>query len=213
MNKNTIVLATRNAGKVAELAGPLGKLGIQVLGMDAFPDVPEVDETGATFEENALLKARAVSAATGLVAIADDSGLEVDALNGAPGIYSARYADDMPNLPADSRDGRNCLKLLAALSKVGLEHRGGRFRCVMAAASPCGHSITAPGAWEGRILFQPRGNNGFGYDPLFFDPELGCSAAELSREQKMQHSHRSKALSVLLRLWPDFWKGLHNSRL
>lgn len=205
MNKHTIILATRNAGKVAELAGPLGELGIEVLGMDAFPDVPEVDETGTTFEENALLKARTVAAATGLVAIADDSGLEVDALGGAPGIYSARYADDMPDLPADTRDGRNCLKLLAALSKVGMDQRGGRFRCVMAAVSPCGKSLTAPGAWEGRILFQPRGKNGFGYDPLFFDPELGCSAAELPREQKMLHSHRSRALRELLRQWPDFW--------
>lgn len=205
MNKNTIVLATRNAGKVAELAGPLGDLGIQVVGLDAFPDVPDVEETGTTFEENALLKAHAVAAATGLVAVADDSGLEVDALQGAPGIYSARFADDMPDLPAESRDERNCLKLLAVLSKVGLEHRGARFRCVMAATSPCGQSITAPGAWEGRILSQPRGQNGFGYDPLFFDPELGCSAAELSREQKMRHSHRSKALAQLVTLWPTFW--------
>ena len=112
----TIVLATRNQGKVRELAEPLRAFGLRVVGLDAFPDLPEVEETGTTFEENALLKAREVSKRTGLVAIADDSGLEVDALNGAPGVYSARYSEDMPDLPGATKDERNTMKLLAASS-------------------------------------------------------------------------------------------------
>lgn len=116
----TIVLATRNQGKVRELAEPLRAFGLRVVGLDAFPDLPEVEETGTTFEENALLKAREVSKRTGLVAIADDSGLEVDALNGAPGVYSARYSEDMPDLPGATKDERNTMKLLAALSSVRL---------------------------------------------------------------------------------------------
>ena len=121
----TIVLATRNQGKVRELAEPLRAFGLRVVGLDAFPDLPEVEETGTTFEENALLKAREVSKRTGLVAIADDSGLEVDALNGAPGVYSARYSEDMPDLPGATKDERNTMKLLAAL-------------CVRAAVEPFG---------------------------------------------------------------------------
>lgn len=204
MTTQRMVLATRNAGKVAELAEPLKVFGIELVGLDAFPDFPEVEETGVTFEENALLKARAAAEFTGLTAIADDSGLEVDALGGAPGVYSARFSDDMPDLKAESRDERNCLKLMAVLSAVSLSNRGGRFRCVMAVATSQGASMTAPGAWEGRILTQPRGQNGFGYDPLFFDPELGRSAAELSREEKMRHSHRARALAALLEKLPAF---------
>ena len=122
----TIVLATRNQGKVRELAEPLRAFGLRVVGLDAFPDLPEVEESGTTFEENALLKAREVSKRTGLVAIADDSGLEVDALNGAPGVYSARYSEDMPDLPGATKDERNTMKLLAALSSVRLWNRSAR---------------------------------------------------------------------------------------
>jgi len=124
----TIVLATRNQGKVRELAEALRAFGLRVVGLDAFPDLPEVEETGTTFEENALLKAREVSKRTGLVAIADDSGIEVDALNGAPGVYSARYSEDMPDLPGTTKDERNTMKLLAALSSVRLWNRSARFR-------------------------------------------------------------------------------------
>lgn len=204
MTTQRMVLATRNAGKVAELAEPLRLFGIELVGLDAFPDFAEVEETGITFEENALLKAHAAAQFTGLAAIADDSGLEVDALNGAPGVHSARYSDDMPGLQAASRDERNCLKLMAALSTAGMANRGGRFCCVMAVATPEGATLTAFGAWEGRILTQPRGSNGFGYDPLFFDPELGRSAAELSKEEKMRHSHRARALAALLETLPAF---------
>lgn len=128
----TIVLATRNQGKVRELAEPLRAFGLRVVGLDAFPDLPEVEETGTTFEENALLKAREVSKRTGLVAIADDSGLEVDALNGAPGVYSARYSEDMPDLPGATKDERNTMKLLAALSSCGC----GTVRRASAPSSP-----------------------------------------------------------------------------
>lgn len=203
---NTVVLATRNQGKVRELEEPLRAFGLRVVGLHAFPDLPEVEETGATFEENALLKASTVARLTGLTAIADDSGLEVDALNGAPGVHSARYSDDMPNLPAGTKDERNNLKLLAALSSVPLGQRSARFRAVIVVCTPDGRTLKAAGQWEGRIGYAPRGRNGFGYDPLFFDPETGKTAAELSPEEKMARSHRGRALQELLRLWPSFWE-------
>lgn len=202
----TVVLATRNKGKVREMEEPLRAFGLRVVGLDAFPDLPEVEETGATFEENALLKARDVARRTGLVAIADDSGLEVDALDGAPGVHSARYSDDMPDLPGESKDERNVMKLLACLSSVRLWQRSARFRTVIAACTPEGDTLVAPGAWEGSIACSPRGKNGFGYDPVFLDPELGRTAAELGAEEKMARSHRGNALRELLRLWPAFWE-------
>lgn len=208
----TIVLATRNQGKVRELAEPLRAFGLRVVGLDAFPDLPEVEETGTTFEENALLKAREVSKRTGLVAIADDSGLEVDALNGAPGVYSARYSEDMPDLPGATKDERNTMKLLAALSSVRLWNRSARFRTVVAVCTPEGETLVAPGIWEGSVACSPRGKNGFGYDPVFLDPELGLTAAEMSPEEKMSRSHRAKALRELLRLWPSFWEGYLRKR-
>ena len=202
----TVVLATRNQGKVREMEEPLRAFGLRVVGLDAFPDLPEVEETGTTFEENALLKARDVARRTGLVAIADDSGLEVDALGGAPGVRSARYSDDMPDLPGDSKDERNVMKLLAALSSARLWQRSARFRTVIAVCTPEGDTLIAPGVWEGNVACSPRGKNGFGYDPVFLDPELGRTAAELSREEKMARSHRGNALRELLRLWPAFWE-------
>ena len=199
----TIVLATRNQGKVRELAEPLRAFGLRVVGLDAFPDLPEVEETGTTFEENALLKAREVSKRTGLVAIADDSGLEVDALNGAPGVYSARYSEDMPDLPGATKDERNTMKLLAALSSVRLWNRSARFRTVVAVCTPEGETLIAPGTWEGSVACSPR---------VFLDPELGLTAAEMSPEEKMSRSHRAKALRELLRLWPSFWEGYLRKR-
>ncbi len=201
----TIVLATRNQGKVRELEEPLRAFGLRVVGLDAFPDLPEVEETGATFEENALLKARDVSRRTGLLAIADDSGLEVDILDGAPGVHSARYSEDMPDLPGKTKDERNTMKLLAALSSVRLWQRAARFRTVIAVCTPEGETLVAPGVWEGSVTCSPRGKNGFGYDPVFLDPELGLTAAEMAPEEKMARSHRGKALQELLRLWPAFW--------
>jgi XTP/dITP diphosphohydrolase len=203
-----IVLATRNKGKIQELSGLLKDFGLEVKGLDSFPEVPEVAETGVTFEENALLKACTVSKATGLIAVADDSGLEVDALGGRPGVQSARYSDE-DNQGRESsgreRDARNNQKLLRELAAVPEAKRTARFRCVMAACAPQGESITASGAWEGRIAAEPAGEQGFGYDPVFFDVELRCTAAELRREEKNARSHRGRALRKLLEAWPGFW--------
>ena len=201
----TIVLATRNQGKVREMEVPLRAFGLRVVGLDAFPDLPEVEETGTTFEENALLKARDVARRTGCIAIADDSGLEVDALDGAPGVRSARYSDDTPDIPGDSKDERNAMKLLAALSGVRLWQRGARFRTAIAVCTPEEKTLVVTGSWEGSIACTPRGKNGFGYDPVFLDPELGRTAAELTPEEKMARSHRGNALRELMRLWPAFW--------
>jgi XTP/dITP diphosphohydrolase len=199
-----IVLATRNAGKIRELNDMLHGTGVTVVGLDAYPEIGEIEETGVTFEENALLKARTVAELTGRIAVADDSGLEVDALDGAPGVYSARYSakDGVP-----ATDARNNEKLLAALAHVPDAQRTARFRSVIAACAPDGRHITAAGAWEGRVAATPQGDNGFGYDPLFFDPELGRTAATLTRDEKNARSHRGKALRRLLELWPAFAGG------
>ena len=208
MNENIqagkcIVLATRNQGKIREFAVLLAPFELEVLGLDHFPEVPDIEETGTTFIENALLKACAVSKATGLVAVADDSGLEVDALNGAPGVYSARYSE-RPGHPAT--DAGNVEKLLRALKEVPPAARTGRFRCCMAACTPDGGSLIAEGAWEGLIADAPKGDNGFGYDPVFYDREKQCTAAQMSREEKNGRSHRAAAVAELLKKWPCFWR-------
>lgn len=204
-----IVLATRNPGKIRELAIPLRALGLKVLGLDAFPHLPEVEETGETFEENALLKARAAAAGAGLVAVADDSGLMVDALAGAPGVRSARYGDDLaPAFSGESRDARNIRKILDALAHVPQAQRGARFVTVMAACGPDGaEPLIVRGEWEGHILETPRGSRGFGYDPIFFDPVHRCVAAELTPEEKQSLSHRGRALRALVDRWPAFWRA------
>lgn len=197
--ENRIVLATRNKGKIAELEALLAGFGLTVLGLDSFPNIGEIEETGVTFAENAALKARTVAQATGLVALADDSGLVVDALDGAPGVYSARYSGQ------DATDESNNQKLLQVLQNVPEAQRACRFVSVVAAIAPNGAQILAEGRWEGRVLFDPRGAGGFGYDPLFLDAALAQSAAELSREDKNARSHRGNALRALLTGWPDFW--------
>jgi XTP/dITP diphosphohydrolase len=213
----SIVLATRNQGKVRELAAPLALFGLRVVGLDAFPDVPDVEERGETFAANARLKAEAAARATGLTAVADDSGLEVNALGGAPGVRSARYwqpGDALPGISPDaspdlSQDERNIRKLLAALEGTPEDRRTARFRCAMCAVRPDfqepDRTLTVAGEWEGRILRAPRGANGFGYDPVFLDPVLGLSAAEMPAEIKMRRSHRAMALAELLKLWPAWW--------
>ena len=208
-----VVLATRNAGKIRELAGCLSAFGLELLGLDAFPGMEDVAETGVSFEENSLLKARAVARYTGRISIADDSGLEADALGGAPGVYSARYSEMRPLPPqaenfALNRDERNNLVLLHELAGLPDARRTGRFVCAMSACKPDGSGITLRAVWEGRILRAPRGVNGFGYDPLFLDPESGRTAAELSQEEKNARSHRGKALRQLLALWPEFYAGV-----
>lgn len=197
-----IVLASTNPGKIRELAEPLATLGIEVLGLADFPEIGDIEETGATFAENALIKARAVAEHTGLVAVADDSGLCVDARQGAPGVKSARFADDMPFLPGENRDQRNIRKLLALMAETN--DRQAHFETCMAAVAPTGEELVVTGQWPGQILRAPRGTNGFGYDPVFFDPALGKSAAELELAEKNAVSHRGRAVRALLEAWPGF---------
>jgi XTP/dITP diphosphohydrolase len=188
-----VVLATGNKGKVKEFGELLTERRIQVVPQSDFA-VPDVDETGLTFVENAILKARNAAAHTGLPAIADDSGLEVDHLNGAPGIYSARYAG-----PAGDSAANNA-RLLQALAGVPEDRRGARFQCLLVYLRHTDDPtpLICQGTWEGSILQAPRGDAGFGYDPLFLVPGDDCSAAELSAERKNALSHRGQALRCLL---------------
>jgi XTP/dITP diphosphohydrolase len=189
----SIVLASSNPGKVREFNQLLAGHDLEVVPQSRF-NVPEIEETGLTFVENAILKARNASAHAALPAIADDSGIEVDALGGAPGIYSARYA----GVGAD--DEQNLEKLLADLHDVPDADRIARFQCLMVflrhARDPT--PIICQGTWTGRILHAPRGKNGFGYDPVFLVPERGCSAAELPSDVKNRLSHRGQALRRML---------------
>lgn len=188
-----LVLASGNAGKLKELQAMLAGLPLQVVAQHEL-GVGEVAETGLTFVENALIKARHACSVTGLPALADDSGLIVDALGGAPGLYSARYAGS----PTD--DAANNAKLLDALREVPAERRSARFYAVIVllrhADDP--QPLICEGSWEGRIIDSPRGSNGFGYNPVFLDEELGLTAAEMQPEQKNGRSHRAKALQLLL---------------
>jgi XTP/dITP diphosphohydrolase len=188
-----IILASSNAGKVREINQLLETLDFKVRPQSEF-GVPDAEETGLTFVENAILKARNAAAHTGLPAIADDSGLEVDALHGAPGIYSARYAG------VGASDQANLEKLLAVLREVPESGRTARFQCLLLylrhAEDPT--PLICQGTWEGRILFEPRGDNGFGYDPVFFVPTHNCASAELEPAVKNSLSHRGQALRKLV---------------
>lgn len=197
----TVVLATRNKGKIAELSSLFQALipDLEVLGLDQFPQISDIPETGATFLDNARIKAEHASRMSGLVAVADDSGLEVDALNGAPGVYSARYSGEK------ATDGKNNAKLLTEMANIPQNQRTARFTCLVTAVSPNGQSIHAKGHWPGRIAFKPKGANGFGYDPLFVDEKSGLTAAEMTSDMKNARSHRAQALQELLIQWPDFW--------
>ena len=188
-----VVLATGNAGKVSELAHLLASFGLDVVAQTEL-GVESAEETGLTFIENAILKARHAAAVTGLPAIADDSGLAVDFLGGAPGIYSARYAG------VDASDQQNLDKLLVALKDVPQGQRDAQFQCVLVymrhAEDPT--PLVCHGSWAGEIIFAEAGEGGFGYDPIFYVPELGKTAAELTREEKSAVSHRGQALKLLL---------------
>lgn len=189
-----ILLATQNQGKVKELQNLLADTPIEVLSLRDIPDWEEVEETGSTFAENAKIKALAAAQQTGFIALADDSGLEVDALGGAPGVYSARYAGE----PKD--DEHNNDKLLQALETVPEEKRTARFRCALVIATPEGQTFLTEGTVEGRILRGRRGQEGFGYDPLFFIPDFGRTMAELTLVQKNKISHRSQAFQKAIPL-------------
>ena len=190
---NTLVLASGNSGKLKEFNQLLSPLGLDVRPQAEF-GVHDVEETGLTFVENALLKAREASRLSGLPALADDSGLEVDALHGAPGIYSARYAGEPKS------DERNNEKLLAALSECAEGQRTARYWCVLVylrhAEDPV--PVIVQRSWEGEVLAHPRGEGGFGYDPLFWLPDQGMSVAELPSETKNRLSHRGRALHTLV---------------
>lgn len=196
---HVVVLATRNAGKIKELHALLAPLGLAVQGLDAYPEIGDIPETGATFLKNARIKARAVCRATGRISLADDSGLCVDALSGAPGVYSARFSGE------NATDEANNAKLLAAMAHVPERDRTCRFVSVVVAASPDGRELVAEGTWEGRVAAEPAGGGGFGYDPLFFDPQAGKTAAELTPAEKNGRSHRGKALAALVGKWRTGW--------
>jgi XTP/dITP diphosphohydrolase len=182
-----LVLATRNRHKGMELAALLNGLGIRIRTLDDFPAAPEVEEDGATCEANAIKKAVEIARATGLPAVADDTGLEVEALGGRPGVYAARYAGEN----ATYED--NCRKLIGELSGVPMEQRKARFLTVAAMVIPGGQIHVAQGVLNGYITETPTGSQGFGYDPVFYVPELGTTLAELSAEQKNLISHRATA--------------------
>ena len=188
-----IVLASNNKGKVREFGEMLSTLNMEVVPQATF-NIEDADETGLTFVENAIIKARHASAIAGLPAIADDSGLEVDFLKGAPGIYSARYSGE------GATDEKNLLKLLEALKDVPEEKRTARFQCVLVYMQHENDPtpLICQGTWEGVILTEPQGENGFGYDPIFYVPTHKCSSAQLSAEEKNKLSHRGQALKMLL---------------
>ena len=188
-----VVLASNNKGKLREFGELLADFHMEIIPQSEYR-VPEVEETGLTFVENAILKARNAAARAGLPAIADDSGIEVDALHGAPGIRSARFAGP------EASDQANLEKLLAQLEGVPEARRNARFQCLVVylehAEDPT--PIICQGTWEGRITLEPRGDNGFGYDPIFFLPDRGCTAAELPSQSKNAISHRGQALRKLV---------------
>jgi XTP/dITP diphosphohydrolase len=188
-----LVLATRNPAKLAELSRILadGHVPVDLVTLDDFPDLPEVAETGRTFAENALLKARAVAAFTGLPAVADDSGICVDALNGMPGVLSARWSG------AHGDDEANLRLVLAQLADVPAGQRGAHFACAAALAAPSGSEHVTEGVLDGSVIDAPRGTNGFGYDPIFVPESSGLTTAEMAAADKDKISHRGRALRAL----------------
>jgi XTP/dITP diphosphohydrolase len=195
-----LVLATRNRHKGEELAALLGDLGVTIRTLDEFPDAPDVVEDGDTCEANAVKKACVIAEFTGVPSVADDTGLEVDALDGRPGVYAARYAGEH----ATYED--NCRKLLQQLQGVPHEQRTARFITVAAIALPSDGVQVTTGQLQGMIAETPAGSQGFGYDPVFFIPELGKTLAELSSEEKNHISHRAKAFAQARKLLQDIFK-------
>lgn len=186
-----LIFATGNAGKMKEIREILGRPGLTILSQKEAGITSDAEENGTTFEANALIKARAVAAQTDALVLADDSGLEIDYLNGEPGVYSARYMGEDTSYEIKNQ------KLLDLLAGVPEEKRTARFVCVIAAVLPDGREFTTKGTIEGIIGYESRGEGGFGYDPIFFVPEFGCSTAELTMEQKNEVSHRGKALRAM----------------
>ena len=186
-----VIIATKNPGKAKEFEYIFAPRGISVRTLLDFPEIPDIEETGTSFEENAILKAEAVSRVLNKMVLADDSGLMVDALEGRPGIFSARYAGESKN------DEDNIDKVLSELTDVPEEQRTARFYCALAVAVPNHETLTVAGTCEGRILKERRGTHGFGYDPVFYVPEKGRTMAELTSYEKNKISHRANALKKL----------------
>lgn len=192
--KGRIVFATGNVGKMREIRMIMEDMGMEILSMKEIGINPDIVEDGTTFTENAIIKAKAVAALTDAIVLADDSGLEIDALNKEPGIYSARYMGE------DTSYRLKNANLIERLEGVPDEKRTARFVCAIAAVLPNGELLTTLGTVEGRIGNEEKGANGFGYDPIFFLPEFGCTSAELTDEQKNEISHRGKALRAMKEL-------------
>lgn len=199
-----ILIATNNEGKKRDFEVLFKPMGIKVLSLNDISTPIEVEETGTTFEENAILKAETVANILGKVVIADDSGLEIDALNGEPGVYSARYAG-----PA-CEDEANIDKVLKELNGIPLKERTARFRCVLAMAGPTIRTVTFSGSCEGLVLDERRGTNGFGYDPVFYVPEQEKTMAQLNPEEKSAISHRGAALVKLQKEIPSFLEKMND---
>lgn len=199
-DENTIIIATKNKGKAKEFEELFHEKGYQIKTLHDFPEVEDVEETGETFEENALLKAETISKQFNKLVLADDSGLIVDALHGAPGVYSARYAGE------EKSDSKNNAKLLSELSDVDSNDRTARFHCTLAVARPGKESLVVNGEVHGKISEVPKGDNGFGYDPLFYLPEKGKMMAELKQEEKNKISHRYQALLELDKKFDEWIK-------
>jgi XTP/dITP diphosphohydrolase len=196
--RQEVIVATWNRGKIREIQEALKGLGLRIYALSDFPDVPEIEEDGKSFAENALKKARFYSRHFGKWTIADDSGLEVNSLKGLPGIYSARYVRE----GASSQE--NNQKLLREMRDIPISKRGARFKCIIAVVSPDGREAIAEGECKGSIGFKEKGKKGFGYDPLFILPRYGKTMAELSLEAKNRISHRGKALRKIRRIIQAF---------
>jgi XTP/dITP diphosphohydrolase len=192
-----VIIATKNAGKVKEFQTLFAEKEVEVKSLLDFENAPDVEETGETFAENAILKAETIANYLNKVVIADDSGLVVDALNGKPGVYSARYAGEHKN------DKENIAKVLEELKGVPFEKRTARFHCALAVAIPRQRTVVVEGTCEGYIAEAPTGTNGFGYDPIFYVPEKQKTMAELSKEEKNKISHRANALKKLEKIWDE----------
>ena len=199
--EKTIVIATRNPGKAREFAALFAKEGYQIKTLLDYPDLPDVEETGTTFEENARLKAETIAQLLQQPVLADDSGLVVDALNGMPGIFSARFAGERKS------DAANNAKLLHELTDVPDEKRTAHFHCTLVFAAPQKESLVVEADWDGRIARIPQGDNGFGYDPLFIVPNYDKTSAELTSKEKNQISHRGMAVKELERTWKEWLEG------
>lgn len=196
-----LLIATHNAGKAKEFKALFEPKGIEIKTLSDYPELPIVEETGMTFEENARLKAETIAELTGLPVLADDSGIMVDVLGGLPGVFSARFSGE------PTTDQRNNAKLLHELATQPAERRGAKFHSTLALAHPNKETLIVEADWLGQIAAIPKGENGFGYDPLFLVGNTGKTAAELSDEEKNRISHRAKALEKLSQVWEDWWQS------